>query len=164
MSGSRLLQRIARVLFTLIVLAMLFLFFSNDFGLVDIHKASIVVAVGVDVTDSGYDVTAQAAVPTPAQGGGKAAYTQVTGSGTTVAEAVDDSNAKTGVYPKLAFCNLIVLGESCADKDLFTVLDYFYRNDYVPLTALVSMCRGNARELLKKNDWDFVQIQRDLRD
>ena len=154
MSGSRLLQRIARVLFTLIVLAMLFLFFSNDFGLVDIHKASIVVAVGVDVTDSGYDVTAQAAVPTPAQGGGKAAYTQVTGSGTTVAEAVDDINAKTGFYPKLAFCNLIVLGESCADKDLFTVLDYFYRNDYVPLTALVGMCRGNARELLKKKPAD----------
>ena len=141
-------QVVARIIFLIIIAAMLFLFFSNDFGLVDIHKASIVVAVGVDVSDDGYAVTAQAAIPTPAQGEGSAAYTQVTGHGATVADAVDDINAKTGFYPKLAFCNLVVLGESCAERDLFTVLDYFYRNDYVPLTALVGMCRGTAKELL----------------
>lgn len=141
-------QVVARIIFLIIIAAMLFLFFSNDFGLVDIHKASIVVAVGVDVSDDGYAVTAQAAIPTPAQGEGSAAYTQVTGNGATVADAVDDINAKTGFYPKLAFCNLVVLGESCAERDLFTVLDYFYRNDYVPLTALVGMCRGTAKELL----------------
>lgn len=141
-------QVVARIIFLIIIAAMLFLFFSNDFGLVDIHKASIVVAVGVDVSDDGYAVTAQAAIPTPAQGEGSAAYTQVTGHGATVADAVDDINAKTGFYPKLAFCNLVVLGEACAERDLFTVLDYFYRNDYVPLTALVGMCRGTAKELL----------------
>ena len=137
-----------------LTVAMLFLLFSNDFGLVDIHKASIVVAVGVDVTESGYEVTAQAAVPTPAQGEGSAAYTQVTGEGVTVAEAVDDINAKTGFYPKLAFCNLVILGENCKDSGLFTVLDYFYRNDYVPLTALVAMCRGSAKELLGQKPAD----------
>lgn len=147
-------QKVAKVAFALIIIAMLFLFFTNDFGLVDIHKASIVVAVGVDVTDSGYEVTAQAAVPTPAQGGGSAAYTQVTGTGATVAEAVDDINAKTGFYPKLAFCNLVILGENCKESRLFTVLDYFYRNDYVPLTALVAMCRGSAKELLGQKPAD----------
>ena len=147
-------QKVARAAFILLIAAMLFLFFTNDFGLVDIHKASIVVAVGVDVTEEGYDVTAQAAIPTPAQGEGSAAYMQVTGSGATVADAVDDINAKTGFYPKLAFCNLVVLGESCAQKDIFTVLDYFYRNDYVPLTALVGMCRGSAKELLGQKPSD----------
>lgn len=135
MSRATLMQKVAKIAFILLTVAMLFLLFSNDFGLVDIHKASIVVAVGVDVTESGYEVTAQAAVPTPAQGEGSAAYTQVTGEGVTVAEAVDDINAKTGFYPKLAFCNLVILGENCKDSRLFTVLDYFYRNDYVPLTA-----------------------------
>ena len=154
MKSNALFGRAARVLMVLVVVAMLFLFFSNDFGLVDIHKASIVVAVGVDVTDKGYEVTAQAAVPAPAQGAGKASYTQVTGSGATVADAVDDINAKTGFYPKLAFCNLLVLGESCAQRQLFVVLDYFYRNGYVPLTALVGMCRGSARELLGKKPAD----------
>lgn len=154
MSRATLMQKVAKIAFILLTVAMLFLFFSNDFGLVDIHKASIVVAVGVDVTESGYEVTAQAAVPTPAQGEGSAAYTQVTGEGFTVAEAVDDINAKTGFYPKLAFCNLVILGENCKDSGLFTVLDYFYRNDYVPLTALVAMCRGSAKELLGQKPAD----------
>lgn len=154
MSRSTLMQKVAKIAFILLTVAMLFLLFSNDFGLVDIHKASIVVAVGVDVTESGYEVTAQAAVPTPAQGEGSAAYTQVTGEGVTVAEAVDDINAKTGFYPKLAFCNLVILGENCKDSRLFTVLDYFYRNDYVPLTALVAMCRGSAKELLGQKPAD----------
>lgn len=149
-----LMQKAARVAFAVLVVAMLFLFFSNDFGLVDIHKASIVVAVGVDVTENGYEVTAQAAVPTPAQSGSNEQYTQVTGSGATVADAVDDINAKTGFYPKLAFCNLVILGESCAEQNIFTVLDYFYRNDYVPLTALVSMCGGSAKDLLGKKPSD----------
>ena len=149
-----LMQKAARVAFAVLVVAMLFLFFSNDFGLVDIHKASIVVAVGVDVTENGYEVTAQAAVPTPAQSGSNEQYTRVTGSGATVADAVDDINAKTGFYPKLAFCNIVVLGESCAKENIFTVLDYFYRNDYVPLTALVSMCGGSAKDLLGKKPSD----------
>lgn len=71
-----------------------------------------------------------------------------------MAEAVDDINAKTGFYPKLAFCNLVILGENCKDSRLFTVLDYFYRNDYVPLTALVAMCRGSAKELLGQKPAD----------
>ena len=71
-----------------------------------------------------------------------------------MAEAVDDINAKTGFYPKLAFCNLVILGENCKDSGLFTVLDYFYRNDYVPLTALVAMCRGSAKELLGQKPAD----------
>lgn len=61
------LQRVARAAMLVLVALMLFLFFSNDFGLVDIHKSSIVVAVGVDAEEDGYSVTAQAAVPTPAQ-------------------------------------------------------------------------------------------------
>ena len=148
------LQRIARAAMLVLVAIMLFLFFSNDFGLVDIHKSSIVVAVGVDAEEDGYSVTAQAAVPTPAQGEGSAAYTRVTGKGATVAEALDDINAKTGFYPKLTFCNLVILGESCKNYDLFTVLDYFYRNDYIPLTALVGMCGGSAKDLLGKQPAD----------
>ena len=87
MKKASLMQRVAHTAFIVLIIVMLFLFFTTDLGLVDIHKTSIVVAVGVDVTEDGYDVTAQAAVPTPAQGGGTAAYTQVTGSGATVAIA-----------------------------------------------------------------------------
>ncbi|MCD7729506.1 MAG: hypothetical protein LUI60_06295 [Clostridia bacterium] len=157
-------SRVVRVFYIVLVLAMLFLFFTNDFGLVDIHKSSIVMAVGVDVSESGYSVTAQAAVPTPSQGEGSTAYTQVTGEGATVAEALNDINVQTGFYPKLIFCNLVILGESCKEQDIFTVLDYFYRNRYVPLTALVCMCGGDAKELLGQKpadgDMSSMAIQR----
>ncbi len=157
-------RHLADILYILIIVAMLFLFFTNDFGLVDIHKSSIVVAVGIDVSDGQYAVTAQAAVPTPAQGEGSSVYTQVTGEGATIAEALNDINVQTGFYPKLVFCNLVILGESCAEKDIFTILDYFYRNDYVPLTALVAMCSGEAKELLGQKpaggDMSSMAIQR----
>ena len=51
MTKATRMQKVARAAFILLIAAMLFLFFTNDFGLVDIHKASIVVAVGVDVTE-----------------------------------------------------------------------------------------------------------------
>lgn len=148
-------QKLSRILFIVLIAAMLFLFFANDFGLVDIHKASIVVAMGIDVQDEGVSVTVQAAVPAPAQQGGSgAAYTQVTGEGASVADALDDINAKTGFYPKLAFCNLVLLGSSCTSRNIFDVLDYFYRGDYVPLTALVGLCSGGAEEALSQKPSD----------
>ena len=44
---------------------LLLLFFSNDFGLIDIQETAIVVALGIDTAEEGegYDVTAQIAVP-----------------------------------------------------------------------------------------------------
>ena len=34
---------------------LLFAFFSNDFGLIDIQKAAIILAAGIDKTPSGYE-------------------------------------------------------------------------------------------------------------
>ena len=42
MQKNALMQKVARVAFVVIIAAMLFLFFSNDFGLVNIHKPEIV--------------------------------------------------------------------------------------------------------------------------
>ena len=40
-----------------------FTFFSNDFGLVDIQKTAIILAAGIDRTADGFSLTAQIAVP-----------------------------------------------------------------------------------------------------
>ena len=50
----------------ILMLAICFLaifFFSNDFGLIDVEKASIVTAVAIDKADDGYEVSLQIAVP-----------------------------------------------------------------------------------------------------
>ncbi len=143
-------KRVANFIYFALIACMLFLFFTNDFGLVDIRKSSIVVALGIDVDEDDLKVTAQVAIPQPSESGNATQCAQIDGSGTTVGEALNEINVKTGFYPKLTFCNLILLGESIMQRELFDVLDYFYRSDYIPRTAYIATCKGGAAELLAK--------------
>lgn len=162
------LRRASVVFFWVTFVAISVLFFSNDFGIVDIHKTSIIVAVGVDTVDEEVQVTAQLAVPKPSQSGDNVEYTEVQGRGETVADALNEINAKTGFYPQLQFCKLILLGDNCKDKNIFRVLGCFYRKNYSELTAYVAMCNGKASEMLAMptvtSDMTTTVIQRALSD
>lgn len=141
-------RRLSVVFYWAVLIALLGLFFTNDFGLMDIHKTSIIVAVGIDSEEGELQVTAQIAIPQPSQNGENIMYAEVQGSGPTVADALNEINAKTGFYPKLLFCKLILLGESCRDENIFMVLGNFYRSNYSEVTALVAMCEGKASDML----------------
>ena len=143
-------KRYVPFLYWAIILALLGLYFTNDFGLVDIHKTSYIVAVGIDTEEDEVQVTAQLAVPQPSTSGDNTKYLQVQGSGYTIADALNEINVKVGTYPKLLFCKLILIGDSCKDKDLFEMLGCFYRRNYSELTAMVAMCEGKAQEMLAK--------------
>lgn len=125
-----------------------FLFFTNDFGLLDLRKTSVVIGVGLDIEDDEVVLTAQLAVPQPAENGENTKFNVVTGKGTSVAAALNEVNVKTGFYPKLVFCKLVILGESCFSQDITTLLDYFYRNEYTGLTLRVAACEKKASELI----------------
>lgn len=141
-------SKISVIIYWLFFLALLGLYFTNDFGLVDIHKTAIITAVGIDVKEEEVLVTAEIVVPQPSQSGENIKYTQVQGSGLTIADALNEINAKTGFYPKLQFCKLVLLGESCRGKPLFRLLGCFYRKNFSELTALVAMCQGEAADML----------------
>lgn len=145
---SKIAKKIPTFCYAVLLVVLLVLFFTNDFGLVDIHKTSVVMAVGIDVEEDELVVTAQLAVPQPSESGENTSYTEVAGKGKTVSDALNEINSKTGFYPKLLYCQLILLGESCQNENIFRLLDYFYRNDYAQLTALVAMCKGSAGDLL----------------
>lgn len=133
-------------IFIVAAAVLLLLFFSNDFGLIDIQETAIVVALGIDAAQEGegYDVTAQIAVPAST---GTSSAGNVTVKGVpTVGEAVAELNHETGWYPTLVHCRLILLGEEVANEDVFNVLDYFLRNDAVEDSCLVAACKGKARE------------------
>lgn len=142
------LRRFSVIFYWVVIIALLCLFFTNDFGLVDIRKTSIISAVGIDCEGEEVVVTAQMAIPKPSQSGESIEYTQIQGSGMTVADALNEINSKTGFYPKLLFCQLILIGESCRDKELFRILGCFYRKNYSELTAEVAMCKGKASDML----------------
>lgn len=137
------------VRYYLIVIALLaFLFFSNDFGLIDVQKTAIVMAVGVDKEDDVFIVTTQIAIPQSSKESKSTQAVQIVSRGKTVADAFKEINAKTGWYPKLVFCDLIILGEFSKQENVFEALDYFLRNEYLSDNCMVATCDGKAKDLL----------------
>ena len=127
---------------------LLLLFLSNDFGLIDIQKTAVVAAVGIDAADEEgrVDVTAQIAVP-DASASEKAGNVTIKNA-QTVGDALAEINRKTGWYPTLVHCRLIVLGEATGGRDVFGVLNYFLRSEFVEDSCLTAMCEGRAEDLL----------------
>lgn len=135
------------------IIALLFAFlfinyFTQDFTLINIEKTALIVTLGIDKDKDKYSVTAQIAVPE----GNKQQTTNnesvITSSGKTVYEAVSNIGDNTGWYPKLSFCNLIVLGESVLNENVMNVLDFFIRSYKVEDSAILCACQGEAKELL----------------
>lgn len=147
---SRFLRTVPMKLWLLLVAAIFFSFFSNDFGLVDIQKSAIILAAGVDKNEEGYRLTAQIAVPkgTDRTTGGTSSV-EITGKGETVSDCVVDIYALTGWVPKFVFCNLLLIGEQTArEADCMHVLDFFFRNEYMPDSCFVAVTEGTAEEML----------------
>lgn len=134
--------------YILIVAFLLALFFSNDFGLLDVQKTAIVMAVGIDREADDFIVTSQIAIPQPSTQGKATEAVQLVSRGKTIAEAFEQINAKTGWYPKLVFCDLILIGANATQENVFDALDYFLLDEYMSDNCLVATCDGFAKELL----------------
>lgn len=134
--------------YLLVAFVLVFLFFSNDFGLIDVQKTAIVMAVGIDREADTFIVTSQIAVPQASTQGKSNEAVQIVSRGKTVGEALEEINAKTGWYPKLVFCDLIILGKKAAEQNVFDALDFFLRDEYMSDNCLLVTCEGTAKELL----------------
>lgn len=137
----------AKILMILVTLSFLF-FFSNDFGLIDVEKTSIITAIAIDKEEDNYIVTAQIAVPEATDTNSENLKAQLNGKGTTVGGALKDLGDLSGWFPKLAFCNLIILGNSLTDTNVIDALDYFAKTLRVQDSALVALAEKSAKELL----------------
>ncbi len=147
---GKFLQTVPMKLWLILAAAVLFSFFSNDFGLVDIQKTAIILAAGIDKTEAGFSVTTQIAVPKGSdRTTGGTSSVEIDAEGETVSDCISLIFSKTGWVPKLVFCNLIVLGEDAAkEEDAVAHLNYFLRNDYMPDSCLLAVCEGKAGELI----------------
>ena len=136
--------------YLVLFLALFFLFFSGDLGSIEVQKTAIVMAVGVDRAENEFIITSQIAIPKDSKQGKSSQTVQIVSSGKTVADALDEINAKTGWYPKLVFCRLIILGETAVEQNAFDSLEYFLLNEYTADNSLVATCDGSAQELLNQ--------------
>ena len=125
------------------------LFFSNDFGLIDIEKTAIVTAVAIDVADDGeYLVTCQIAVPEATGAVSENQKAQITGKGSTVGNAIKSMGSVSGWFPQTIFCNLIIVGNQLSSGNVITVLDYFSKTMRVQDSAQVVLAKDKAKDLL----------------
>ena len=134
--------------YLLLVLFLAFLFFTNDFGLIDTQKTAIVTAVGIDREGDEIILTSQIAIPQSSSQGKSTEAVQLVSRGKTVSQAFEDINAKTGWYPKLVFCKLLILGKKVAEQNVFDVLDFFLLDEYLTDDCLVAVCDGFAKDIL----------------
>lgn len=145
--------------FLAVIAFILFCFFTNDFNLINVQSTAIVTAIAIDRQEEAFSITAQVAIPSAKssesanQGGnggsgGSNSFATVGGKGGTIAQAIDQINQKTGWYPKLIFCRLLILGETLTSGNVFDALDYFLLNEYVADDCLLCAYEGQASEVL----------------
>ena len=110
-----------------LVFMIFILYLSNDFSLIDIKETAIIVALGIDKEENVIEVSAQIAVPKSSDQASESPGTVISGKGDTVAIALENIGIRTGWYPKLSFCNVVILGKGVLDGDVMENIDYFIR-------------------------------------
>ena len=85
-------QQTRRAKFIMLAVLLIFtFFFSNDFGLIDVEKTSIITALAIDKEDDGsYIATAQIAVPEATDTNTENQKAQISGKGSTIGAAIKD--------------------------------------------------------------------------
>ena len=135
-------------IFILIFIAIFVFYFTSDFALLNIEKTAFIVSLGIDKLENEYSVTAQIAVPEASIGQSSNDESVITANGETLYSAVTKIGEMTGWYPKLSFCNLIILGETMLSENVFSVIDFFIRSYKVEDSAILCACYGLAKEVL----------------
>ena len=137
----------AKILITIFVMIFVF-YFTTDFSLINIEKTALIVALGIDKGENGYEVTAQIALPEVDNSQATNKESVISASGSTLYEAVTKIGGLTGWYPKLSFCNLIVIGENLLNENVMGLVDFFIRSYKVEDSAILCSAKGTAKELL----------------
>ncbi|MBR2968748.1 MAG: hypothetical protein IKC36_02785 [Clostridia bacterium] len=132
----------------IIVAAVFVLYLSNDFSLLDIKETALIVALGIDKDGDEIEVTAQLAVPKSSDQAANTPGTTVSGKGQTVAQALENIGVRTGWYPKLSFCNVLVLGEGILHGNVMESIDFFIRTVKLQDTARLCAAEKKAKDVL----------------
>ena len=135
-------------LILLLSVALALIYFFNDFSLIDIEKIAIVVAIGIDEADDGFEVTAQIAVPQTSETVSASNDAVLTAKGKTVFEAIEKVGEISGWHEKLSFCGMIVLGRSLAEKSATSLVDHVLTSERFENSTLVVVSDGTAKDIL----------------
>ena len=133
--------------------------------IVEIDDRLIITALGIDVTDEGYEVTVQALSPSGEASGnsssqGSSGGTQTTQhfsfSGETVGDALIQIYTKTGFKPLYSQARILVLGKRAAEEKLSQSLDFFLREYATRTDILLAVSLTTAKEVVSASFGESV--------
>lgn len=141
--------------FIAVILILVFVFgvfLINEYSLITADKIAIVVGLGIDKVEDEYLLSAQVVIPPSAtkQENDKTNNTLLLAKGKTVAETVDKLFLGTGWYPKLNFCNIIVMSEEVAKEGVLNSLEYFLRSEKVMDSCILLIAKDCTSSTLLK--------------
>ena len=130
--------------------AIAFMFFVNDYALVSADKVAIVVALGVDKgTDAPYQVSAEVLVSNSDASSTGVDNVILVAEGDTISSAINGLFLNTGWYPKLNFCDVILLSREITEECAMDVLSFFLRSERILDSALVAIADTSAKDILE---------------
>ena len=136
-----------RIIFLVIAIGFA-LFFSNDFGIIDIEKTAIITALAIDKTENEYEITVQVAMPQSKNTAAKNEKAVLSTKGSTISSAINQIGSLTGWYPKLSFCNLIIIGNDLLEDNIINLINYFTQTLNVQDSTLLALSEDKAKPLL----------------
>ena len=147
----------AKLLIILFAICML-AYFTNDFQLINIEKTAIIVALGIDKEQSGkLEVTAQIALPQATNQRTSNSDAILHATGDTLYGALEKISLETGWYPKLTFCNLILLGSDLVKDDFMPIVDYVLTSNRFQNSAIIATCEESAKKtLMSATPLDYI--------
>ena len=145
----------------LLVAIFIFLFiayFTNDFKLINIEKTAIIVAIGIDkAQDDMLEVTAQIALPQATNQSTSNSDAILYATASTLYGALEKISLETGWYPKLTFCNLILLGNEFVESDFMPVIDYILTSTRFQNSAIIAVSEQSAKQtLMSATPLDYI--------
>ncbi len=137
----------AKILF--LIGAIIFVYYFNfDYTLINIEKTAIIVSLGIDKSEEEYEATVQIAVPSSENHQASSQESVISAKGETLYGAVSKIGERTGWYPKLSFCDVIVLGKGILEDNVMNVIDFFLRSYKVEDSTVLCISDTTAKELL----------------
>ena len=104
--------------------------------------------MGIDKQGEQLEVTVQVALPQASNQNVSNSDALISAKDKTLYGALENLSLQTGWYPKLTFCNLILLDEELVKDDFMPIVDYLLTSSRFQNSAVIACCEKKAKEVL----------------
>ena len=131
------------------IAAAVLLFFGRVTNIRPLSQSALVIGVGIDLADDGFDVSALSVVVSGGDGAAASeTYVVTSAQGATVSEALDKISQKTGLLVSLSHCNVLVLSPRAFSVDHVRLLLPLVSSFSLPEQAAVTATESKPSDVL----------------